>query len=188
MIDTYINEFIEYLIIDKKYSENTVKSYHNDLKKFDNYINKQINNINDNDIKSYIKYLNKENNDAKTISHNISTLRSFYKFLLIEKKVNKNPMEYIELPKTKKSLPKIKEIIKEAKLDITKEQIDKILFCIEHHEDYNWNGSNVKDINTLILQDADNLDAIGAIGIGRSFGYAAINNQLFSHLFLDILI
>ena len=79
----------------------------------------------------------------------------------------------------KESLPKVKEIIKEAKLDLTKEQIDKILFCIEHHEDYNWNGSNVKDINTLILQDADNLDAIGAIGIGRSFGYAAINNQLF---------
>ena len=31
----------------------------------------------------------------------------------------------------------------------------------------------------MILQDADNLDAIGAIGIGRSFGYVAINNQPF---------
>lgn len=117
MIDTYINEFIEYLIIDKKYSENTVKSYHNDLKKFDNYIKKQINNISEYDIKNYIKYLNKENNDARTISHNISTLRSFYKFLLIEKKANKNPMEYIELPKTKKSLPKTLSI----------EEIDKLL-------------------------------------------------------------
>ena len=34
-------------------------------------------------------------------------------------------------------------------------------------------------INTLILQDADNLDVIGAIGIGRSFGYATLNNQIF---------
>ena len=117
MIDTYIEEFIEYLIIDKKYSENTVKSYKNDLKKFDNFLKKQINNINENDIKNYIKYLNKENNNSKTISHNISTLRSFYKFLLIEKKVNKNPMEYIELPKTKKSLPKTLSI----------EEIDKLL-------------------------------------------------------------
>ena len=118
MIDTYINEFTEYLIIDKKYSENTIKAYNNDLKKFKNFIkNKTINNIDENSIKDYLKYLNKQNNDTKTISHNISTLRSFYKFLLIEKKVNKNPMEYIELPKTKKSLPKTLSI----------EEIDKLL-------------------------------------------------------------
>lgn len=117
MIDTYIDEFIEYLIIDKKYSENTIKSYNNDLNKFKNYNKKTINNIDETDIKNYIKYLNKENNDTKTISHNISTLRSFYKFLLIEKKVKKNPMEYIELPKTKKSLPKTLSI----------EEIDKLL-------------------------------------------------------------
>ena len=84
--------------------------------------------------------------------------------------------EYV-LPKD--SLSDVKSIIERAKLDLTEEQVNKILFCIEHHEDYNWNGNNVSDINTLILQDADNLDAIGAIGIGRSFGYAAINNQVF---------
>lgn len=117
MIDTYIDDFIEYLLIDKKYSENTIKSYNNDLKKFNNYIKKSINNINERDIKNYIKYLNKENNDSKTIAHNISTLKSFYKYLLIEKIVRNNPMEYIELPKTKKSLPKTLSI----------EEIDKLL-------------------------------------------------------------
>ena len=79
----------------------------------------------------------------------------------------------------KESLDKVIDIIKKSKIELTDEQINKILFCIEHHEDYNWSGFNVDDINTLILQDADNLDAIGAIGIGRSFGYAAINNQPF---------
>ena len=79
----------------------------------------------------------------------------------------------------KESLDNVIEIIKQSKIDLTKVQINKILFCIEHHEDYNWNGFNVDDINTLILQDADNLDAIGAIGIGRSFGYAALNNKVF---------
>ena len=79
----------------------------------------------------------------------------------------------------KESLDEVLNIIKLAKLDLTSEKINKILFCIEHHEEYNWNGYNVDDINTKILQDADNLDAIGAIGIGRSFGYAAINNQVF---------
>jgi len=106
-IDTLINEFTEYLLIDKKYSENTINSYKNDLKKFQNYfINTTIDNINEQKIKEYLKNLSKENNETKTISHNISTLRSFYKFLLIEKKINKNPMEWIELPKIKKTLPK----------------------------------------------------------------------------------
>lgn len=115
MIDDYIDEFIEYLIIDKKYSENTVKSYKNDLKNFSNKFKKI--DIKNKDIKNYLKYLKDNNHDSKTIAHNISTLRSFYKFLLIEKKINYNPMEYIELPKIRKSLPKVLSI----------EEIDKLL-------------------------------------------------------------
>ncbi len=117
-IEEYITKFIEYIIIDKKYSENTVKSYNNDLKKYDIYFkNKNISNIKENHIKEYLKYLKENNNDNRTINHNISTLRSFYKFLLIEKVIKENPMEYIEMPKTKKSLPKTLSI----------EEVDKLL-------------------------------------------------------------
>ena len=105
--DKFINDFLEYLIIDKKYSENTIKSYKNDLIKFNIYLNKKdLNKIIEENIKNYIKNLSKENNSTKTICHNISTLRTFYKFLLIEKKIKTNPMQYIELPKIKKTLPK----------------------------------------------------------------------------------
>ena len=117
-INECIEKFIEYLIIDKKYSDNTVKSYKNDLKKYETFMkNINIQNIKENHIKNYLKYLKDNNNDNRTINHNISTLRSFYKFLLIEKIIKDNPMEYIEMPKTKKSLPKTLSI----------EEIDKLL-------------------------------------------------------------
>ena len=105
-ISELIEEFLRYLKIDRGYSINTINSYKVDLEKFQNFNNnKNINNIDSNDLKSYIKFLNNEGLNDKSMSRNISCIKSFYKFLIINNFVKFNISDILYIPKTRKSLP-----------------------------------------------------------------------------------
>ena len=116
-----IEDFMVYLQIDKKYSENTIDAYHRDLMRYYKYVNeiehKDFGAIKKKEIKNYLKYLNDSGLDQRSVSRNISSIRSFYKFLLIEKYVKNNPSDLLELPKRKKTLPQV----------LSMEEIDRLL-------------------------------------------------------------
>lgn len=110
--------FINYLLIDKKYSKNTIMSYQNELFKFNDYFsNKKIKDISKADIRNYIKYLNSQKIDERSIAHSMSVLRSFYKFLSISNDKIENPIQTINLPKIPKKLPNVLSV----------DDVDKIL-------------------------------------------------------------
>lgn len=106
-----INDFINYIVIEKKLSINTMKSYQTDLFKYASYLNKTRNvtsskNIKKSNIISYIEYLSKRKLSPKTIARNITSIKNFHQYLLTEKRASNNPSEYIESPKIGRSLPK----------------------------------------------------------------------------------
>ncbi|MFA5603461.1 MAG: site-specific tyrosine recombinase XerD [Bacilli bacterium] len=157
-LKNYINQFSDYLIIDKKYSFNTKVGYEYSLMKFYNFCQDhalKLENIKDKHIKEYLKSLTSEKISNKSISRHISSLKSFYKFLLIEKIISNNPMEYIEAPKIPKTIPSILSI----------EEINQLL-NIELKDIYSYRdkamielmyatGLRVSELINLKLNDVD---------------------------------
>lgn len=105
----YLNQYLEYLKFQKNYSDDTIKSYENDISSYLEYIKKEnikLEQINYDEVRYFLMHLNKENNKSSTISRKISSLRGFYKYLLNKKIVDTNPFCLLALPKKEKKLPR----------------------------------------------------------------------------------
>ena len=105
-----MNEFLQYLQYEKNYSSHTVLSYHTDLLQFCDFLQvtpEQLNpaTISPQQIQQWVLSLMSADNSARTLSRKISTLKSFWRFLLTRGYAATNPTLKIILPKTKKPLP-----------------------------------------------------------------------------------
>ncbi len=107
MKDT-INEFLDYISYEKKYSDNTELNYEIDLYRFDEYLKMNHKNylkIKYEDVSNFIITLQKSGYKSTSINRTISTLRSFYTYLEKEKIISSNPFNLISNLKTDKRLP-----------------------------------------------------------------------------------
>ena len=107
MLEIEIVNFLTYLKIDKKYSINTCLSYERDLRKLNAFLaNPKVTTITPEMLQNYLSSLY-DMSSIRSVSHQVSTLKSFFKFLKIEEKIVENPMEFIQNPKLPKSLPQV---------------------------------------------------------------------------------
>ena len=102
MNDRLINDFKNYLELERNYSNNTSLSYVKDVTLFSDFIKKDLLLVDKKDIEKYIRSLNKS---SKTIFHVISSLKSFYNYYMRMGNINSNPTDEIDRPKIEKKIP-----------------------------------------------------------------------------------
>jgi len=105
------NKFITYLSSEKRFSEHTIKSYTTDLKQFTSFLSSEfqitdeINEISFQIIRTWIASLLEKGITPRSVNRKISTLKTYFKFLIREGELIENPMTKVVAPKSKKRLP-----------------------------------------------------------------------------------
>lgn len=158
-MNSYIEKFINYLEYQKNYSQNTIKSYYEDIKEFSKYIDDKKINYSDliyNDVKKYLIYLYDKKNSKSTVSRKLSSLRSFYNYLYRNNEVLNNPFSFVRSPKKEKKLPKyvnyedINAIFSSIRIDTKLGQRDKLIF-----ELFYSTGIRLSELCDIKIEDID---------------------------------
>lgn len=107
-ISLFIGEYKRYLQLEKNLSLNSIEAYIRDVKKLEAFLlNYSFNkaNLSAEILNEFVKWIAKEDISPSTQARIISGIKSFFNYLLIEKKIEENPAEDIDFPKLEKKLP-----------------------------------------------------------------------------------
>lgn len=111
-MNEHVQDFLQYIIVERALSKNTIDSYKRDLTQYVRYLEKvesleTIHEIDRNHIMGYLLFLKENGKASTTLARNIASIRSFHQFLLREKVSSQDPSVHIETPKTERKLPKV---------------------------------------------------------------------------------
>ncbi|MFY7733896.1 MAG: tyrosine-type recombinase/integrase [Bacteroidia bacterium] len=114
ILSSSIVQYLQYVEFEKKQAKHTLINYKVDLTQFENYISQiyqitQIEQVTHYHIKSWLVHQINEGLKNRSVARKISTLKSFYNFLLREQLVTINPLNKVQAPKVEKRLPEFVE-------------------------------------------------------------------------------
>ena len=115
--DSNLRSFLNYLLVDKGLSNNTVKAYEADISSFFQWLdNKDLKykNLKEDHINQYISFLFQRKMRSSSVNRKISSIKSFYIFLVKRNFVKNSPLNDLVTPKQEKYLP---ESMSEAEVD-----------------------------------------------------------------------
>jgi len=117
----YIDKFVNYLNIEKNYSLHTIANYRKDLSEFRDFLDSRggadIKNIDYFLLRKFFSVLSGRQLGKRSLSRKISTLKSFFKFILREGLIKSNPASSLIYPRADKNLPKF----------LTEKEVEKVL-------------------------------------------------------------
>ncbi|MFO8234021.1 MAG: site-specific tyrosine recombinase XerD [Bacteroidales bacterium] len=121
-----IQDFINFLRLERSLSKNSIDAYLNDVKKFHQYIEAKRLSLRPNQIKhehirDFIHWINELGMSESTQSRIISGIKSFFKYLLMENYIESDPSELLEAPRKGLKLPEVLSV----------EEIDKLIEAID---------------------------------------------------------
>lgn len=125
--------FLENIAAESGASENTVSAYRRDLEQFFEFCPVAANKITTHHIAAYLRILSQKSYAPKSEARKLSALRTFCRFLYIEKILNANPAQDILTPKQHKPLPKF----------LTPAEIKKLVECAFSHHKKNFDRIGV---------------------------------------------
>ena len=108
-MNKYVSEYTDFLITEKRQSQNTVESYRRDVSRFAKYLsNTQLGGAKTSDVRSFLVFLrNEEGLAPSSVARCLSSLKSFYNFLYVESLISENPIETIASPRPWRKLPNV---------------------------------------------------------------------------------
>ena len=102
-LNQWIQEFIYEIETVRHFSEHTIRNYHLDLKGFNRFVKGET--VDKQLIRRYLAFLQSNGASRRTVLRRLASIRSFFRYLLKEKKVAHNPVAEIETPKLARSIP-----------------------------------------------------------------------------------
>lgn len=110
MIHQAIDDYIVFLTVEKGASHNTIEAYSNDVRKFAQYLEdseiNRWNQVDNSTIRGYMATMKQEEITNTTRARNVAALKSFFRFLYMEKYTDYNLGEVLDTPRKEKTLPK----------------------------------------------------------------------------------
>ena len=115
--DSNLRSFLNYLLVDKGLSNNTVKAYEADISSFFQWLDNEdlkYKNLQEDHINQYISFLFQRKMRSSSVNRKISSIKSFYIFLVKRNFLKNSPLNDLVTPKQEKYLP---ESMSEAEVD-----------------------------------------------------------------------